>query len=309
MTVLLSGSTGFLGSYLLKSFVNNGYKVIALKRTSSKIYRIQEYLNQVTFYDIDKTELFTVFENNQIDIVINTVTNYGRKETKISSILDTNLIFGLKLLEESVNNNVKAFINTDTLLDRNINPYALSKSQLVDWMKFLSNNQTKMINIKIEHMYGAKDDENKFIYWLVSQLKNNVKKIDLTSGIQKRDFIYIDDIANAYEVIIKNVDKFSDYKEFELGSGNSIEVKEFVKQILRELSMNQTIITELNFGAISYRQNENMDMKANIKKLEDLGWKPKVSIEDGIKYILNGEKNDTTRTIKTRNIRKNKRIL
>lgn len=66
-------------------------------------------------------------------------------------------------------------------------------------MKFLSNKQTKMINIKIEHMYGALDDENKFIYWLINKLKQNVEKIDLTSGVQKRDFIYIDDIVSAYE--------------------------------------------------------------------------------------------------------------
>ena len=286
MTILLTGATGFLGSYLLKSFIKNGYEVIALKRSASNAYRIEEYLNQIILYDIDKTKLSTIFENHQIEIVVNTVTNYGRKDTKISSILDTNLMFGLKLLEESVNANVKTFINTDTLLDRDINAYALSKAQLVDWMKFLSTKNTKMINVKIEHMYGPLDDENKFIYWLINQLKQNVEKIDLTSGIQNRDFIYIDDIVSAYEIIIKNIDSFFNYEEFELGSGNSIEVKEFVKQIVKELNVNQTITTKLNFGAVAYRVNENMNMEANITKLQNLGWKPKVSIEDGIKKII-----------------------
>lgn len=286
MTILLTGATGFLGSYLLKSFLNNGHKVIALKRSTSNTYRIEVYLNQIILYDIDKTELSDIFKNHKIDIVVNTVTNYGRKDIKVSSIVDTNLIFGLNLLEESVKANVKAFINTDTLLDRNINVYALSKAQLVDWMQFLSNKNTKMINIKIEHMYGPKDDENKFIYWLKNQLKQNVEKIDLTSGIQKRDFIYIDDIVNAYETIIQNINKLSNYEEFELGTGNSIEVKEFVKQIVKELNVNQTITTKLNFGALAYRANENMNMEANITKLQNLGWKPQVSIEDGIKKII-----------------------
>jgi len=289
MTILLAGSTGFLGSYLLKSFINSGYKVIALKRSSSNTYRINDYLNQVNLYDIDKTDLLTIFTNHKIDFVINTVTNYGRKDTKISSVLDTNLMFGLKLLEESVNYNVKAFINTDTLLDRNINAYSLSKAQLVDWMQFLSNQQTKMINIKIEHMYGPLDDENKFIYWLINQLKNNVEKIDLTSGIQKRDFIYIDDIVNAYEIIMKHIDRFPNYEEFELGSGNSIEVKKFVKEMVKELNANQTITTKLNFGAMPYRKDEDMNMQVNITKLQDLGWKPKVFIKNGIKKILEEE--------------------
>ena len=286
MTILLTGSTGFLGSYLLKSFINRGYKVIALKRSISNTYRIEEYLNQVNLYDIDKTEISTIFENHKIDLVVNTVTNYGRKDTKISSIVDTNLIFGLKLLEESVNANVKVFINTDTLLSRNINAYSLSKAQLVDWMYFLSNKQTKMINIKIEHMYGLKDDENKFIYWLINQLRQNVEKIDLTSGIQKRDFIYIDDIVNAYETIIQNINTLSNYEEFELGSGRSVEVKKFVKQIVKELNTGQTITTKLNFGAIAYRVNEKMNMEANITKLQNLGWEPQISIEDGIEKII-----------------------
>jgi len=289
MTILLAGATGFLGSYLLKSFVKNDYKVIALKRSTSNTYRIDDCLNDVTVYDIDKVDLSTIFKNHSIDIVINTVTNYGRKDIQIPSIVNTNLIFGLKLLEESINSNVKAFINTDTLLDRNINTYALSKSQLVDWMKFLSNKNTKMINIKIEHMYGPLDDENKFIYWLINQLKQNVEKIDLTSGIQKRDFIYIDDILNAYRIIIKNIESFLNYEEFELGSGTSIKVKSLVERIVEELSVNYTISTKLNFGAIAYRDNENMEMKVNVEKLFNLGWEAKVSLEDGIKKIISKE--------------------
>ena len=290
MIILLTGSTGFLGSYLLKSFVKSGYEVIALKRSTSNTYRINDYLKKVTLYNIDKVNLEDIFKKHKINIVINTVTNYGRIDNKISSILDTNLIFGLKLLEESVNSNAKAFINTDTLLERNINAYALSKAQLVDWIKFLSNKNTKMVNIKIEHMYGALDDENKFIYWLINKLKQNVEKIDLTSGVQKRDFIYIDDIVNAYEIIIQNINTFSNYEEFELGSGNSIEVKNFVEKIYQEISNKQTLSTKLNFGAVSYRDNENMNIQANIEKLTNLAWKPKVSIKDGIKKILEKEK-------------------
>lgn len=286
MTILISGSTGFLGSCLLKLFVDNKYKVIALKRSTSNNYRIEDYLNRVSFYDIDNIEVIEIFKNHKIDVVVNTVTNYGRKDNTISSIVDTNLLFGLKLLEESINNNIKAFINTDTLLDRNINAYSLSKAQLVDWMKFLSNINTKMINIKIEHMYGPKDDENKFIYWLINQLKQNVEEIDLTSGMQKRDFIYIDDIINAYETIIKNLNNLVSFEEFELGSGTSIEVRNFIKEIYMELSKIQNLNTRLNFGVIPYRDNENMNMQANIKKLKKLGWQVEISIEDGIKNII-----------------------
>jgi CDP-paratose synthetase len=286
LTILISGSTGFLGSYLLESFLGSGYKVIALKRADSDTYRINDYSSRVTLYDIDSITLAEVFRKHKIDIVINTVTNYGRKDTNITSIVNTNVVFGLKLLEESINNNVIAFINTDTLLEKNVNSYALSKAQLVDWMKFLSNKNTKMVNIKIEHMYGPKDDKNKLIYWLIGKLKQNVKSIDLTSGIQKRDFIYIDDVISAYEIIIKNIDHLLKYEEFELGSGKSIEVRNFIENIYRKFSKGGDTCTQLNFGVVPYRENENMNMVANTEKLNNLGWKPKFSIQDGINKII-----------------------
>jgi len=290
MTILLTGATGFLGSHLLKSMVESGHKVIALKRSTSDIYRVEEYLERASFYNIDQIDISELFTNNKIDIVINTATDYGRKDTKLSSVVNTNVIFGLQLLEVSINNGVKVFINTDTLLERNINAYALSKAQLVDWMQFLSNDTTKMVNIKIEHMYGVLDDDNKFIYWLINQLKQKVQSVNLTSGIQKRDFIYIDDIVTAYEVIIDHIDTLSNYEEFELGCGKAVELKTFIETLYKELSKNQKIETELNFGAIKYRDGENMCMQADISKLKILGWKPKISMEDGIKRIINGEK-------------------
>lgn len=286
MTILLSGATGFLGSYLLKSFMKNGYNIVVLKRSTSDVFRIKDCLDKVYYYNIDKINLSEIFQNHIIDVVINTVTNYGRKDSNLSSVLDTNLLFGLRLLEEASSANVKAFLNTDTLLERNINAYALSKAQFVDWMKFLSCQNTKMINIKIEHMYGSLDDENKFIYWFIHQLKQNVEKIDLTSGAQKRDFIYIDDIVNAYEIILKNMNILKNFEEFELGTGKSIEVKRFVDQIVKEFRRKRDISTKLNFGAIPYRENENMNMHADITKLEKLGWQPKVAMKDGIKRIL-----------------------
>jgi len=293
MTILITGVTGFLGSYLLHMFKEQGHTVIGLKRTTSDTYRIDDIVNDCILYDSDITTLEDIYQKHIFDIVINTVTDYGRKNSSITTIVETNLLFGLKLLELSVKHNINTFINTDTLLDRNINTYALSKAQLVDWMKYFSQTSTtKMINIKIEHMYGVLDDENKFIYWLINQLKNNVAKIDLTSGIQKRDFIYIDDIINAYIAIINNTEKLEKYEEFELGTGKSVEVKYFIESVFTELNEKKTLNTELNFGAIPYREGESMNMCANITKLEQLGWHSSVSIEDGIQKIINGESTD-----------------
>ena len=102
MTILLSGATGFLGSYLLKRFVQEGFDVIALKRSTSDAYRIEEILGRIIYYDVDKTEIKEIFKKHNIDRVVNTVTDYGRANSQISNILETNLMFSVRLLENAV---------------------------------------------------------------------------------------------------------------------------------------------------------------------------------------------------------------
>ena len=61
-------------------------------------------------------------------------------------------------------------------------------------------------------------------------------------------------------------------------------------KIYKEISKIKPISTKLNFGAKAYREGEFMEIEENVKPLFDLGWKPKVSIKDGIKKILEEEK-------------------
>ena len=167
MNILISGATGFLGSYLTKSFINDGHKVIALIRKGSNKYRLAGYLDRCSFFYHDEHDFDSLFKDNNIDIVINTVVNYGRKSVALNPIIRANLTFGLMLLESSIKFNVKAFINSDSMLDRKIDAYSLSKAQFLDWMRLLPSGSTKVINIKIEHIFGTMDDDSKFILSLI----------------------------------------------------------------------------------------------------------------------------------------------
>ena len=191
-TLLLTGATGFLGSNLLKAFINKVDEIIVLKRSTSKIDRIVDFIDneKIKYYDIDVSSINDIFSNHNIDFIIHTACSYGRKGESLNNIINTNTIFGTQILEAAVNNNVQLFINTDSLLPRDINIYSLSKAQFTDWLRFYSD-KIKVVNFKIEHMYGPGDDDNKFIYWLIKQMKSNkVNRIPLTSGVQK-EILYI----------------------------------------------------------------------------------------------------------------------
>jgi nucleoside-diphosphate-sugar epimerase len=130
------------------------------------------------------------------------------------------------------------------------------------------------------HPYFNKFDEN----------IKKVEKLDLTEGLQRRSFIYIDDVVNAFKIIIDNTENISNgYSRFEVGSSKSIAIRDLLIKIKNKLPQNNTY---LNFGAINYRSNEIMDSNINVLELTKLGWKPQKSLDEGldltIKYAVNG---------------------
>lgn len=136
-TVLLTGATGFLGSHLAKKLLEKGYRVAIFKRSFSDIKRIESIISDLIIYNLDECELDLPFkELNSIDFVIHTATCYGRGKEKPSEILDANICLPLKLLEILASMKQKAFLNTDsffntdTILYRYLNYYALSKKTL-----------------------------------------------------------------------------------------------------------------------------------------------------------------------------------
>ena len=114
-TILLTGATGFLGSYTLQELIKNNYEVIVIKRTFSNCWRINDFIKEAIVYDIDIVSIDSIFKAHKIDSVIHTATNYGRKGESDLEVIKSNFIFSIEMLETSKKNNVKSFVNIDTL--------------------------------------------------------------------------------------------------------------------------------------------------------------------------------------------------
>jgi CDP-paratose synthetase len=291
MKVLLTGATGFLGSHLLIQLLKLNYETIIIKRTFSNTEKINDALNDkhITVYDIDKDDIENIFYDHEIDLIIHVATEYGRNEISIHKILETNLILPLKLVELGIKYKVKGFINTDSYFNKanltysNLLNYSLSKRSLLTWLKQLSQ-QIKIVNVVLEHIYGPCDSDTKFVENFIQKIAvQRVRNISMTHGHQKRDFIYVNDVVDAYVSLIEFtlIHDFT-YETFEVGTGRSIEIREFVN-LIRKLSESTT---EINFGGIPYRSDEIMDSEADISKLHELGWSAKYSAMQGVSLIL-----------------------
>jgi CDP-paratose synthetase len=284
--VLLTGATGFLGSHLLDALLKQGFRVTILKRSTSDTWRINALLNQVSSFDIDRVAIADGFKSRKVDAVIHTACSYGRHGEVNHEVVETNLLFSLKVLDTAIEFGVNTFLNTDTLLPKYLNAYSLSKKHFAEWLK-QSSKYIKTINLKIEHMYGPKDDDSKFVPWLISQLEKQIDRIPLTEGTQLRDFIYIDDVVSAYLLVLLKAQELEKYSEFEVGTGQSSSVREFVTNIYNVYKWkNSDAKTQLGFGDIPVRGGEPTSIKVNNTDLKKLGWNSQISQKQGLEKLL-----------------------
>lgn len=284
-TILITGATGFLGSHLAKAFLVRDYEVIALKRRESSMQRIENIRGDMVFYDIDEMDFAAIFRAHpRIDAVIHTATCYGRNGESINQIFDANTAFPLRLLEAASQSDVGTFINTDTILDKYLNLYSLSKNQFLEWGRFFSmHNRIHFSNMRLEHFYGPGDDDTKFTSFIIKSCLENVPELKLTQGEQKRDFIYIDDVVSAYVLLVEKLGQFPErFIEFDVGSGRAISIREFVESVHRMTRSK----TKLLFGALPYREGEVMYFQSNIERLTRLGWECKTSLEEGLQRSI-----------------------
>ncbi|KAB0518351.1 NAD-dependent epimerase/dehydratase family protein [Pseudomonas extremorientalis] len=286
-SLLLTGATGFLGSALARNWVRAGYQVSVLVRPASNRRRIEDLADALQFYSCSKDEdVFSAIKKAAPDCIVHTACCYGRAGETLVDIFDANVRLGLLLLEGArLLDKPVAFVNTGSILDPAVSSYAMSKqsfSALGALQAGQGERRIKFINVAMQHMYGPGDDKSKFTTNVISSCLANVERLSLTSGVQKRDFVFIDDVVSAYDTIISNMTSLGDVENIDVGSGEAVSVRSFV-ELAQALTGSRTL---LEFGAVPYRLNEAMLFQADINRMRSLGWAPATSLEMGIRKTI-----------------------
>ena len=288
-TVLLTGSTGFLGSVILGLLLEDGYRVVSIIRNGSDLFRIKsnlEYSNVVLFNIEDGLE--NCFRENKIDFIIHTATCYGRNDEKSADIIKANLSLQLELLEFGRRNNCRCFINADTFFNEQLGLkpkeriYVKTKKYFVQLaQEIVPDEGIKFVNLVIQQMYGPADSLKKFVPGIIVRLLNN-ENIYLTKGDQKRDFIFVKDVARSFVNVVDNFDNLNQYEEFGVGTGRSNSIKETVE--LLKVRINSKSF--LDWDKLPYRENEIMDSVANLENNRKINWKAVTNLEDGLRETI-----------------------
>ncbi|MBL8018100.1 MAG: NAD(P)-dependent oxidoreductase [Leptospirales bacterium] len=288
-TILLTGASGFIGSHIAETLLLGGWKVVCLRRSTSNTWRLSAQPN-IIWHDIDlNQDLAPLFVEHSFDAVIHAATAYGKKGEDNSSLLFANVYFPLRLLDLAIKHHVSLFVSTDTFFKTAVHNYSymqnytLSKSHFSDWMA-LAGDAIKLVSLSLFQVYGERDSDTKFITNLLLKLQLGVPAMDFTRGEQKRDFIYVKDVAAAYQSVI---DARASIKPglhlFDVGTGAETELRKFI-ELAAQLTGSRTC---LNFGVIPYLADEIFSSRANVEPFKTaFGWKPEFSLNAGLKRTV-----------------------
>lgn len=288
MRILLTGATGFLGSALARHWVDRGHQLCLLLRSSSNTYRVEELLDHVDVVrGVNLEKAKDAVMQYAPDVIVHTACSYGRFGESPIDLLDANVLLGVTLLQAVVNGfgPRTQFVNTGTVLDPSVSLYALSKQQFSQWGSALCSQypqRIQFVEVLLQQMYGAGDDRTKFIANVIESCRLNEPDLKLTPGEQLRDFIHIDDVVSAFDAIIMRSASIGNYEQIDVGSGDAVSMKSFVKLVHRITQSR----TELKFGAVPYRPTEPMNCVADPSRLRSLGWVPQFDLESGLSQTI-----------------------
>jgi CDP-paratose synthetase len=295
MKLLLTGVAGFLGSHIARASLTAEHTVIGLTRGGTSLSRLADVIDdpRLRLIDVEETGVEQIFASADVDAVIHAATNYGRKAPSAESyrgLIDSNLTLPMSVLVSAINAGVRLFINTDSYFNKpggtynSLQGYSLTKKYFLDWLQHHSA-QIRVVNMRLEHLYGPDDSSDKFIPALVEGIaRRQLPSFPLTKGEQARDFIYVTDAAAAFMEVLRTWSESlaPGYDYFEIGTGATTTVRE-IAILIKRLSGSTT---DLDFGALAYRQDEIYVSTAEPRFRDTFGFSAEVSIEDGVRAIL-----------------------
>jgi len=261
--IIITGGDGFIGKRVCERLKQNkDYNLIILKEEEFDIRKPESFENLTCDYFIHMAALIRN-EHPQKMMDVNVKGTFN--------VLEFCKRVGAKLIFTSscgVYGNSHSPIKEDSPLAP-VNYNGLTKllgEQLCNYYSI--NHNVCSIILRIFNPYGPGQREGFLITDIIKQLKN--EKIILKSPYPKRDYVHIDDVAEAIEKSLQvNISEI-----FNIGTGIGTSVKELVKMITDKpvIFENETLIED--------------DIHADISKAEiSLNWKPKIQLNEGLQRI------------------------
>lgn len=304
--ILITGGAGFVGSHLANRLANQGARVLVLDNLSSgrrdnisnenvvfvrgdirnahlvdglvkkvgTVFHLAEYIPDTRSYGAGHVVKYSV-ENPLLDFDVScrgslTVLDSCRKHKKELVFTSSAAVYG---------ENKTSSVSEESLTIPS-SPYGASKLCAETYMILYA----KLYNLPVTvlrfcNLYGPRQYKYLF-YDLLRKLTDNPRKVEvLGTGLEQRDFIYVEDAISA--MLLAAESPKTEGVIFNIGTGISISVKEAVETVLRILNIKPEIV----FTQASWT-GDIKKIGANIEKIRRLGFAPDFSLEMGLNKTI-----------------------
>jgi nucleoside-diphosphate-sugar epimerase len=298
--VLVTGISGFIGSHLAQRLVREGAEVHGLVRASSDLWRIKKLTSQISLHYADLSDFKGLSEavqgiKPQKVFHLAAYVDVNRSFEVMDEMAEVNIKGTLNLLRALDGSGYDCFINTgaseeygdnpapfrEEQAPRPVSPYSASKAAATMFCQMLYKTSGAPIVILRPFLcYGPGQVSNMLIPSLIRGTMRG-ETFEMTKGEQTREFNYADDIVDGF--VKASISPRAIGEIINIGNGLEYKVREVVKIVLK--LMNSPLKPRV--GALGYRPGEVWHFYCdNTKAREILGWRPKVSLEEGLKMTI-----------------------
>lgn len=294
--VIISGADGFVGSYTVKYFLEQGIHVLALGR-NPKPKRLQQH-ECLTYRQCDisdNAEMFRQIPRNVYDTFIHFAWAGSAGQSRTDYQLQIkNALNTVECLKTAKALGCSRFVCAGSIMEYEVEAAVHTQGSrpgmgyVYGMGKHIAHCMCKSVAVEIgidlvwpmiTNAYGVGELSPRFVNTTLRKIINK-EPLQFTSATQNYDFVYVTDVAKAFYLISRNGKAFCEYM---IGSSNARPLKEFILEMQRTLAPNASPL----FGDVPFT-GTNMPLSVfdtgNTEK--DCGFKAEISFAEGTKKTM-----------------------
>mgnify|MGYP001383461731 CR=1 FL=1 len=310
--IFIAGHNGLVGNAIFNKFKKKGFKNLIVR-------------NRKQLDLINQNKVNNFFKKKKIEYLVICAAKVGgimSNSTYPTEFIYENLMIQSNLLKAALDYKVKKtiFLGTSCIypkfaknpikeeyllsgtLEKTNEPYAIAKISGIKLCEAMNKQfGFNVICLMPTNLYGGNDNFDEFnshvipgiFTKILKAIKNKKRKVKLWgSGNPKREFLFVDDLANAiFHVLtlsdkkLLNININKNFPIFNVGSGEEISIKDLAYKIKKICKFKGKILFDKSFPDGTYRKN------LDSSKIKKTGWKPNIKLNQGLKKVLKNYNN------------------